>query len=113
MRILIVDDDPNKYIKILHNSPIFASSKTEAYQLLQLNTFDIVFVNTKFNEDFVNKLRNIDSYIPIFLVNLSNDGKGIIEFAPLIDGYLINIDQVEAKIEKLKTGCGYAFCCRG
>ena len=105
MRILIVDDDINKYSHVLQYSPHFATSKDDAYLTLQVTSFDIVFVNTKFNDDFVNRIRKIDAYVPIYLLNLSNDGKCLIEYASLIDGYLIKIEQVKEKIDRLISRC--------
>lgn len=102
MKILIVDDNIEKYSNVLQYSPVFSKSKDEAYSYLQFTTFDIVFVNTKFNDDFVNRLRTIDAYVPIYLVNLFNDGKCIVEYASLIDGYLIRLKQVKEKIEKAR-----------
>jgi len=103
MRILIVDDDTKKYNHLVQYFPKFVYSKDEAYKTLQTSSYDILFINTRFNEDFVNKIRNIDPYIPIYLVNLANDGKCMVEYASLIDGYLITVDQVEQKIERLIT----------
>jgi hypothetical protein len=101
MKVLIVDDNPVIYQSLIQYCLRFTSSKLETFDLLKKNSFDLIFVNTKFNEDFVNKLREMDAYVPIYLVNLKNDGKGIVEYASLIDGYFINIDQVKEKIEKL------------
>jgi len=111
MRILIVDDDPSKYKHLMSYSPTFTTSKPDTYKLLQGLTFDVVFVNTKFNEDFVNRIRSFDPYVPVFLVNFTNDGKGIVEYASLIDGYLINVDQVARTIERLISKFHYANVC--
>jgi len=100
MNILIVDDNPSQYCNLSQYHPFFVASKLETFNLLKKTSFDLILVNTKFNEDFVNKLREIDPYIPIYLVNFQQDGKGIMEYASLIDGYFINIKQVMEKIDR-------------
>ena len=109
MKVLIVDDDFSQYTEVLQYNPQFTTSKQETFDALKKNSFDLLFVNTKFNEDFINKLREIDAYVPIYLINPKNDGKGIIEYASLIDGYFINVDQIVSKIERLFRKQMYAY----
>jgi hypothetical protein len=99
--ILIVDSITTRYSHLTYYPIEFTASKDDVYKKLRVNSYDILFINTLFNEDFVNKIRNIDPYVPIYLINLTNDGKCMVEYAALIDGYLISVDQVEQKIERL------------
>lgn len=86
MRILFVDNVDHQYS--IDNITIqTVGSKEEAFEIIEASKCDMIFVNVKFNHDFVFKIRKANPAIPVFLINDNDDIKGLAEYAGLIDGY--------------------------
>jgi len=86
MRILFVDDIEHQY-EIDTINAITVNTKQAALDIISNKGCDLVFVNVKFNHDFVYRIRKISPVIPVFLMNDKEDAQGLDEYAGLIDGY--------------------------
>jgi hypothetical protein len=61
--------------------------KDSARKELELENYDIFFVNVKFNNGFVIEIRKKYPDLKIILISDGFNLEGLVEYAPYIDGY--------------------------
>jgi len=101
MKLLFVDDTNIfncNQLKSEYEISI-AKNKKDAFQLISKTKFSAIFVNVKFNNDFVEKIKEIDTKARVYLLNNEKNNAGLVEHASLIDGYFVSPSQ--EKMEKV------------
>ena len=113
MKLLFVDDmnicNYNEFSK-QHEISV-AKNKKDALKLINEKDFAAIFVNVKFNNDFVEHIKSLDKHANVYLLNNRRDNVGLAEHASLIDGYFVSPsqDKIERILYKVALRANYAY----